>query len=196
MKFIKDTTWPEIFEGWRAREAGNPGWINCATKIKGWPDWESWRSFTAKQINAENRRWKIFEFTNPPDEILAMLVGPYGGWQARVEKKNNTTFEELLNSKEQFEHFCKHDGVLSILKGLPFATEFIGLIRKDSNQIVCLEGHHRATAIALAKKQGKTLDFSKTPITIALAELKADEVSLLDKVLQRGTSKDISRRAV
>ncbi len=49
MRFIKQTTWQEVFKGWSEQEANNPGWIRCATEIKGWPDWESWRNHTAEQ---------------------------------------------------------------------------------------------------------------------------------------------------
>ncbi|MCX6740699.1 MAG: hypothetical protein NTZ49_05755 [Candidatus Parcubacteria bacterium] len=190
MNFIRTTTWEEIFNGWRSREADNPGWINCATKIKGWPDWESWRRFTADQISANSRKWQIFEFTDPLIEIPRMLIGPFSGWQSRVINKNNTTFEELLEIPKQYEHFTKHEGVLSILKGLPFTTEFIGIIREDNNKIVCLEGHHRATAIALAQRQGLQLDFSDSKLTIALTSLPKEECVLLDEVLKRGTTKN------
>lgn len=190
MKFIKDTTWQEIFEGWREREANNPNWINCATKVKGWPNWESWRWFTANQINALNRKWEFYYFENPLEEIPHMLIGPYSGWQSRVLNKNLTTFKELLEIPVQYEEWSKHSGILSIMKGLPFATEYIGLTRKDTNQIVCIEGHHRATAISLAKKLGKQINFSQTPLTIALAELSINEYWLIDNVLKRGTSKN------
>jgi hypothetical protein len=188
MNLLRNTTWKEVFEGWREREADNSGWIQCATKIKGWPDWESWRRFAASKINAENREWQIFEFTKPMEEIPRMLIGPYGGWQSRVTNKNKTTFEELLNIPEQLEIFSKHEGVLNILDGLPFTTELIGLIRDDMNKVVCLDGHHRATAIALAALQGKQIDFSKVKVTIALTHLPAEECLLLDAVLERGTS--------
>lgn len=190
MKFIKDTTWQEIFDGWREREADNPGWIECATKIKGWPDWESWRSFTGEQINAKNREWKIYQFEYPLEEIPEMLIGPYSGWQSRVLNKNKTTFKELLEIPAQLEEWSRHSGLLSIVNGLPFTTEFIGLIRKDLDKIVCLEGHHRATAMVLAKKQGLKIDFSQTSVTIALTELAGENCQLLDEVLKRGTSKN------
>lgn len=190
MKFNRETTWGEVFEGWRDREANNPGWVECATKIKGWSDWESWRRFTASQIKAEDRKWQIFDFTDPLNEVPNMLIGPYGGWQSRVIKKNKTTFQELLGIREQYDFFNNHNGVLSILKGLPFPTEFIGFIRKDLDTIVCLEGHHRATALALAKMKGAQIDFTRTPITIALAELSQAEIGLLDEILKRGTSKN------
>ncbi|MBU1292416.1 hypothetical protein KKH07_03030 [Patescibacteria group bacterium] len=189
MKFIKDTSWENVFEGWREREANDPGWINCATQIKGWPDWESWRRFTASGIKAEKRSWQIFKFTDPINEISAMLVGPYSGWQSRLPEKNKFSFEDLINIPEKYEFFKKHDKVLSMIKDFPAPTEFIGLIRKDSGKIICLEGHHRAVAVALAKKQDKSIDFKKE-IFIALAELPVVEISILDQVLKRGTSKN------
>ncbi len=190
MEFLRDTNWQEVFEGWRDREASNPGWIECATKVKGWPDWESWRSFTAGQIDAAHRDWEMFQFTDPMQEIPEILLGPFSGWQSRVTNKNQTTFKELLEIPEQYEEWSKHTRVLSIMNGLPFATDLIGILRKDIDKIVCLEGHHRATAIALARKQGKQIDFSHTPVTIALTELLPEDSNLLDEILKRGTSKN------
>ncbi|MDD5252200.1 MAG: hypothetical protein PHT12_06250 [Patescibacteria group bacterium] len=189
MKCVKVTTWADVFEGWRAREASNPGWVKCATEIKGWPDWESWRRFTASQIGADQRTWQLFEFTDPAEEIPKMLVGPYSNWQSRLPAPNTASFEDLLNIPEQAAFFGQHDGVISIMNGLPFSTEFIGLVREDTNKIVCLEGHHRAVAIALAKRQGKLIDFGGTRMTIALANLPKDECRLLDEALKRGSSK-------
>jgi len=189
MRFIKNTTWEDVFEGWKQREANDPGWINCATKIKGWPDWESWRKFTATQIGLENLTWQIFEFTNPMNEIPIMLIGPYGGWQSRVKNKKQSTFNDLLNIPEQFNFFKKHDKIISMINDFPYPTELIGLTRQNSGKMVCIEGHHRATAIAMAKKQKISIDFKGT-ITIALAELEKDCVNILDKALERGTSKN------
>jgi len=188
MRFLKDTTWENVFGGWRQREASDPGWINCATNIKGWPDWESWRKFTASQLGLENLSWQIFKFTDPINEIPAMLIGPYTAWQSKVTKKNQGTFEDLLNISEQFDFFSKHDKVASMIADFPCPTEFIGLIREDLGKIVCIEGHHRAVAMALAKKQSGSIDF-KGNITIALAKLGKDQVNVLDNALKRGTSK-------
>ena len=179
-----------MFEGWMEREAGNPGWVRCATEIKGWSDWESWRRFSASLIGADKHDWQIFEFTDPNGEIPKMLVGPYSGWQRDLPLKNTTSFDDLLDIPEQYERFNKHDGVISIINGLPFQTELIDLIRDKDNKIVCLEGQHRATAITLAKRQGKSIDWSEVKITIALAHLPKDETFLLDKMLKRGSSKN------
>ncbi|KKR08488.1 MAG: hypothetical protein UT32_C0001G0008 [Parcubacteria group bacterium GW2011_GWC2_39_14] len=188
MRLLRPTTWPEIFAKWREREASNSGWVECATKIKGWPDWESWRRFTADQINATKRTWQFYQFDNPMEEVPNMLLGPYSSWQDGLVNKNDTTFEELLEIPEQYDRFSKHLGVLSIMKALLFKTELIGLIRKDNNKLVCIEGHHRATAISLAKKNGNKIGFFEISISISLAEINLDECMLFDEMLKRGTA--------
>ncbi len=188
MEYLRDITWEEVFEGWQECEGNNPGWIKCATEIKGWPDWESWRKFTAEYFGAQNRKWKLYKITDPMKEIPVMLLGPYSGWQSRFDEKNVHTFDELVEIPKEFEHFSNHDGVKSIMNGLPFTTQYIGLQREDSGKIVCIEGHHRATALAILKKMGKQIDFSGVEITIALTELPAGEVDLLDQALARGSS--------
>ena len=82
LTFIKPTTWEDVFQDWKNREGNDPGWIHCATVLKGWPDWESWRRFTAEQIKADEREWNLYELTDPLHDIPAMLVGPFTGWQS------------------------------------------------------------------------------------------------------------------
>ncbi len=187
MKFLSKTTWPQVFAGWQEREGSDPAWIKVATEIKGWPDWESWRRFTAEQIGAENLSWEIQEFSNPMKEVPLMLIGPYSGWQSRVTNKNQTTFEELINIDEQFDYWKDIPKINSIIEDFP-DVDMIGLIRDDSGQIVCIEGHHRATAVALAAKLGKEVIF-KAPLRIALAHITVDQIGLFDRVLERGTTK-------
>ncbi|HNW55823.1 MAG TPA: hypothetical protein PKN62_01970, partial [bacterium] len=112
MKFIKNTTWPEIFKNWRIREADNSSWVECATKIKGWPDWESWRSFTAQQIKATKHDWKIYQFENPLEEIPNILIGPYSSWQSSTTNENKITFQELLSIPIQYEKWSNHPGII------------------------------------------------------------------------------------
>lgn len=184
--FVKNTTWQEVFEGWKIREANDPGWINCATKIKGWPDWESWRRYIASQFGAEKREWKIYQIVNANKVVPEVLVGPYTGWQNRLPEKNILSFAEMLKIIENYKAFSKNDKVLGMIKNWPISTQFIGIIRPDNGKIVCVEGHHRATAIALAKKNNQPLDF-KSEVTIALAELVPGEEKLLDAILAKGS---------
>lgn len=189
MQFIKNTTWKKVFSIWKKAEISNPNIIKIATEIKSWPDWKSWRNFTAQQLRAPEREWKIFQFDDPLTEIPKMLLGPFSSWQTLVKDKKNKTFQELLNIPEQYEIFKKDLGISKIIKDLPFHTKLIGLIRKDTNQIVCLEGHHRATAISLIQKENKKINFSNHFITIALAEVAEEDCQIFDEVLKRSSNK-------
>ncbi|MCK5413371.1 MAG: hypothetical protein KAI57_03260 [Candidatus Pacebacteria bacterium] len=188
MKFVQKTTWKEVFQGWKDSEVDNPEWIYCATKIKGWPDWESWRNYTATQGDLQNRNWSIFEFENPIDEVSKMLIGPFSGWQSQVQKKNLSSFSDLINIPKEYKHFKSSKKIISILKNQSFNSNLIGIVREDINQIVCIEGHHRATALAIAKKEGIEINFDK-PVRIALARLPKEETFLIDRALKKGSCK-------
>lgn len=189
MHLLQKTTWDAVFADWRKREASEPGWIECATKVKGWPSWDAWRAHTAAQFSAAARAWSIWQFDDPMKEVPRMLVGPYGGWQSRLPTKLTHTFASMLDVAEQLDFVRENNGVARIGAGLPFPTMFIGLRRKDTGAIVCIEGHHRAAAVALAARNGKKIDFSGMEVRIALADLSAEEIPLLEKALLRGTTK-------
>lgn len=188
LRLIRPTTWMEIFQDWKQREGSDPGWIHCATVLKGWDSWESWRRFTAEQIGTPTREWNLYEFTDPMSEIPDMLVGPFTGWQSRLPTPNKHTFADLVRISEQAEFFRLHEKVVSMMKSFPSSMTFIGLRLEGTDRIVCIEGHHRSTAVALAQLDGKSIDFGGS-VQIVLATLKTNESDLLDRVLARGTSK-------
>lgn len=191
MHFLKDTTWSDVFAEWRAHEATNPAWIQTATAVKGWPDWQSWRSFTADQLRLPSRTWTLQVMDDPMREIPAMLVGPYTGWQSRLPQLNVKTFAELVAIPAQAAFFRAHETVPKLQASFPAETQFIGL-RKSDGQIVCVEGHHRAVAVALAARDERPVTFGT--VRIALADLRPDEGGLLDAVLARGSEKSPKRK--
>jgi len=190
MRYLEETGWEEIFNGWRQREAENPEWVECAIKVKGWPDWESWRRFMGEQIRVHERIWTWYEIDDPLNEIPAMLMGPFQGWQTKVEghfAANSASFADLVNIPEQDAALRENAAIASVLAGLPFSTDLIGLRRSDTGRLVVYDGSHRATAWALAQKEGRVLDTRRTQVRMAVAELGHDELALLDEVLKRGT---------
>ena len=188
MELLGEIGWEEVFDLWKKREGNDEAWIKCATEIKGWPDWESWRRFSMEQIGAQGRQWKHYVLNDPLSEIPAMLVGPYSGWQSRHPDTNNFSFADLLERPEQYEQWKTHSKIISLIDNFPADSEFIGLIREDNGRIVCLEGHHRAVAVALAEKDGRDLVFHGSQ-KISLTTLPRDEIHLLDEMLKRGSSK-------
>ncbi len=183
------TSWTNIFATWQANEGQSPDWQNLA-HTKGWNNWEEWRRFSMSLIGAENRTWTDRVIANPWEELPAMLVGPFPGWQkfAPNDRKNKLTFREFFEIDEACQFFSTHPGIQKIQKKFPDNTQLIGIRREDTGQIVCLEGHHRAAAVALAEKQGRTIDFGT--VHIALSTLGANETYLLDEMLKRGSGKE------
>jgi len=189
VKFIENTTWDEIFEKWRESEENNPEWVYCATKIKGWPNWELWRRHVSLQLKAPERIWKKYEFTDPMNEIPKILIGPFSGWQSRTLEKNlSSSFYDLANMPKQEKFFRRKKKIISIMNKFPAPTELIGLIREDNGRIVCIEGHHRAMVVALSEKERKNVDF-KGKIYISLAKLSKKEIPILYKTLKEKSVK-------
>jgi hypothetical protein len=188
MKLIRPTTWPETFENWSSKEASDPSWIHCATQIKGWPDWHSWRNFTAEQFDAQNLDWNLYEFDNPMKEIPEMLMGPFQGWQNRMPTQNTATFNDLIDLPSQMKYWSSVEKIISLIENFPQGTQLIGLIREDIDKIICLEGHHRATALTIADRMGQTISLKNPPL-IALAKITGDIDKKLTEILERGTSK-------
>lgn len=186
MELIRDITWKEVFNNWATRENSNPTWIECATVTCGWPNWQTWREYTAKLMKAKSRSWQLFKFTRPEVEIPQIIIGPFPGWQKKVTNKNHTTFAQLFDIPNQYNELSQHNGILQIQKGLPFNTELIGLLYNDD--IILIDGHHRIAAIMLSLKQKKEIDYSKVSITIALAKLKENKFSLIKMMLNKGTT--------
>jgi len=189
IKKISDTNFETVFSAWKDREGSNPGWINCATKIKGWPDWESWRRFSMSLLKAEQRDWETYEIINPGSFIPDMLIGPYTGWQNFLPEKNKFSFKQALEHQGFFKNFSNHEAVKGLMKGFPQETRLIGAIIENNNKIICLEGHHRSTAVALANKLGTPINFSKRKVIIDIMLLPKEDELLLDKMLARGSTK-------
>lgn len=190
LEYVKGITCEDVFQAWKENEAEDAGWIHCATVIKGWEDWESWRRNTLTVLGAENMVWKLYTIRNVEEVVPNMLIGPFNGWQARVTRKNKTSFEEMLAVQENFDFYAHHGKVLDIMNHFPEKAWMTGVYVEETDKIVCIEGHHRATAVALAKKQGKKMDIEKG-VCIALATLPKGQEDVFDRMLEQGTSKPV-----
>ncbi|MBU0545711.1 hypothetical protein KKA13_00445 [Patescibacteria group bacterium] len=188
LKFLQNSTWEEIFQRWKAEEGNDPDWIKVAKEIKGWPDWESWRRHSASFIQADKRKWAIYEILDPMEFLPTTLIGPFANWQKFFKNKNTASFSELFDEPKASEFFGKNKKILALMENFPSNGQFIGLKREDNGKIILLEGHHRAAATALAEKQGRAINF-KGPYTIALTSLGKGELSILDEALVRGSTK-------
>ncbi len=177
MKFLSNTTWADVFAAWQQEEGIDPAW-QAHAKSKGFATWADWRGDAAAKIGAADLIWQIFAFDNPLTEIPALLLGPFKGWQARVDGLTNTTFTDFINIPANFVYQQTNPKILSLMNNFPSPTQFIAVRREDTGALICLEGHHRATAVALAAKLGRAIDFGG--VTIAIAQLPASKCGIFN----------------
>ena len=184
LRFESETTWDSVWQAWLEREGTRKDWQQVA-KDKGWQSWEEWRDAWSGNFGAQTRRWFCYTILNPLEMVPRFRVGPTQSWQKNfpIGEQNKHTFATLVDGVS----YEQNDKVLGILENFPNPTEFIGIVMPD-NSIVDIEGHHRATALAVAAKQGKEITFKQLP-TIALTLFEKDEESLLDTMLARGSAK-------
>lgn len=184
MQYEEETNWDEVFALWREREGSREEWQQVA-KEKGWDTWEEWRGNSASGFGAADREWFRYTIEDPLGAVPQFRVGPTKSWQKKFPEgeKNTYTFADAA----RLPVFQNNPKVKQILEDFPSPTEFIGVVLADKT-IVLFEGHHRATAIALAAARGTDLTFDVLP-TIALTLLAPGDETLLDDMLVRGSEK-------
>lgn len=184
LQIIHPTTWTEVFEDWRDREGDNPDWIRTATEIKGWPNWESWRMFTATQLKLPERDWLFAACTEPISDVPNFLVGPYSGWQSFFSIPNRNTFADLVRLSQHADRV--RIITQRLVNNFPQMTRLIGL-RKPDGTIVLVEGHHRAAAIAWSVQYSHPISLGV--VNISIADIGFKEQDLFDTVLARGSTR-------
>lgn len=192
LKFVRDISWDEVFLQWKEREGKDPTWIKVATETKGWPNWESWRGFSAAQFGAQNRKWKLYEVLDPNEQLPNFIIGPFQGWQkhfdASCKEWTEHTFADLAQQKPEV--LSGNSKIAGIMRNFPAQTTLIGIYLKSNGKIVCYEGCHRCAAVTLAKSLGVPINFAVNP-TIAITEFSPEDEKLFEKILHRGSGKNI-----
>ncbi|MGL5831405.1 MAG: hypothetical protein ACRCZE_04645 [Candidatus Altimarinota bacterium] len=188
LNYIGDGDWEkDIFSDWASNEENQPGWQETA-KMKGWDNWREWRSFSAGKLNLQNREWRIYSIENPLKVVPGILVGPFPSWQKYVPDNliNQISFGDYLELN--LERLRNNLKINELIDNFPASTQIIGLIEPINQQIVCVEGTHRCTAISLASKLNREIAGLKE-VRIALAKLEESEKDLLSEALKIGTKK-------
>lgn len=185
LRFEGETTWDNVWQAWLEREGTREDWQQVARE-KGWQSWEEWRDAWVSNFNAKTRRWLRYTILNPLKAVPNFRVGPTQSWQKNFPEgeRNKHTFATLVERVS----YDTNGKVQRILENFPTPTEFIGIVMPDKS-IVDIEGHHRATALAIAAKDEKEMTFNPLP-TIALTPFEVDEETLLDTMLARGSTKE------
>ena len=175
----------DIFDIWRSHEGSNPDWIYCATKINGWPDWDSWRRYMLSLLKPEKQTWNIYEINDANTFIPDMQIGPFEKWQEMLPEENKYTFLEALEF-ENFNNFAKSsEKIQDIIKNFPKKTQLMAVYDELTKKIICIEGTHRSAAVAYAKKIEKPISFNSKP-KIAIMVLKEMDRGVVKEMIARG----------
>lgn len=161
LKLLNSISWEEAFQKWYKREGTRKEWQEVA-KEKGFPDWKSWRESYYKTFNPTKLKWNLYEISL--ETIPKIFVGPYSSWAKYYKDRDKSTFKNICGKLQG------NSKVEDILKNPPKKTEFIGAT--DGERIILIEGHHRASAIALAEKRNKIIN---TKCNIVLAKIRKNE---------------------
>lgn len=183
LKKIKDTTWEDVFDTWQALEGQVPSWQQHARNI-GWPDWHTWRRYMISLFGGiEMLDWAVYQIEDAGTRIPNFLVGPFYTWQKHFDEYFVHTFADLVRTVPEWVQ--QEAPVEEYIPAFQAPTEFIGLQFDGSDDILLVEGHHRATAVAAAEMHGARIDIAVAP-TIALARYHGDPSEMLERV--RSTS--------
>lgn len=183
--FEGETTWDKVWQLWLEREGTREDWQEVARE-KGWQSWEEWRAAWVGNFGAQTRRWLRYSIPNPLATVPKFRVGPTQSWQNNFpeDERNKHTFATLVDRV----NYEQNGKVREILKNFPDPTEFIGIVMPNKT-IVDIEGHHRATALAIAAKQRKEINFRQSP-AIAITPFEEGEEELLNTMLAKGSIKE------
>jgi len=170
---IKELTWPEVFEFWRANEDfPNSHWINHWQE-RGFQSWQEWRQTYIQPLGLADLKWQLFYLPDPLNTLSFCHGGPFRSW---VELYYHGQTAPSFSSLAQDQEVEKNSGVQTMLKNFPVQTIISGVIVNGEIRIV--EGMHRAAALAVAAKNGIKIN---TQVKIALAVHSKNELPIVGR---------------
>lgn len=165
----QEISWDRIFSDWCVRETGEDWGWESVWQEHGFDNWADWRMTYVERFGLLDRAWNLYHIEQPLDFVPNMYVGAYKGWQQYgPDGQGKVRFAELQHIEDNLK-------VMKILQNFPKQTTMIGI--KFGETYCVFEGTHRAAAIALAVRQGQSID---TKIQIALTEFRSGEQVLFD----------------
>lgn len=160
---IKDLTWPEVVEIWRASEEGLEHWRKY-WMAKGFVSWQAWREKTHENLRGAELSWALYRVPNPLFEIPNWRGGMFHSWAKWF-------YPSFLEQPPRLKDVLAHPGVQNhwfireIARQFPHTT-VISAIQSPGGDIVIVEGMHRACALALAAQDKISV---QSEVTVALA---------------------------
>jgi hypothetical protein len=181
LKFIRETSWQQVLDEWRNREAGM-GW-EAVYEPRGFKTWDEWRAKHYSALGLPTRSWRQYQVDHSEAVIPGMWAVAYSGWRR---------YYPAGLTQARFADIVKHPDlpdngkVKVLLENFPLETTVIAV--KCGDDLALFEGMHRAATIALLASRGQAV---KTKLIVALTEFDGSERDLFEKAItQKSESND------
>jgi len=178
MEYVCESSWEEVQDNWKTSE-DNELW-KAHYQGLGFKSWEDWRWSRIKLLGMEDREWTIEKTDNVIQEVREMFCDASTRWTDFYDDRKDSTFGRLKDDP----FLVSHQRVRSIRENFPQGSQMIGL--RNADEIIVLDGHHRATAIAGMDEAG-----SQPDVNFAIADISTDEFL---KLYKGGLGLKIERR--
>lgn len=153
-------SWSDTMGEWKHEEQGI--WLDHFQKL-GFKRWEDWRWSMIKTLGLDSRTWEVRKLENPVEDVRQMHANRLTRWREFCTGPQDSTFDRLADHP----FFVNHERVQQMRRGMPRASQLIGLTHE--NQTMLVDGHHRAVAMArMSPTQNRAL-----PVYLAHAEVDA-----------------------
>lgn len=171
LSFVRDTSWDEIIHTWKQDEVDQVFWQKIYSK---YPSWEAWREDCLKEFSLPKDNWKIYNIQDPMSFASAAYCGPFHTWFKHYaagnfpskEQRENSTFAYMVPRSS----LQKNPKIENIMHHFPTSSQVLGI--SDGQRFMLYEGHHRMSALVLAKQRDVKI---VTELNIALRLFSQDE---------------------
>lgn len=155
LKLIRPLTPQEVFETWRNIEELLEHWKDV-WQAKGFKSWEEWRQTTHAPLFEKQLSWNLYKINEPLKSIPEWRGGMFHAWNKWFY---NSFQEQPPRLKDLLSHpgISNHWYIREIANNFPASTTLTAL-NMPNNDIVVVEGMHRACAITMLAFDKKLLN--------------------------------------
>ena len=164
LTYLQDLSWDEIWKRWKEDE--EEVWRDYYTE-RGCVDWEHWRGDLVLKHQLQNLKWSLFEIETPKD-VAGFFIGSWKDWRTFYGSRDASRFSDIVRYKG-FIGSQTEEKLRSIIETFPPHVRFLGMRYKGD--VMLIEGSHRAAAVALALKEGVSLE---SALTIGLTDVSKE----------------------
>jgi hypothetical protein len=155
LKLIKSLTPQEVFETWRKIEEPLEHWKDFWLS-KGFKSWKDWRRTTHAPLFEKKLRWNLYKINIPTKSVPKWRGGMFHSWDKwfyNSFKENPPQLKDLLTHPGVHNHWY----IREIANNFPAST-ILTALKMPNDDIVIVEGMHRACAITMLAHDNRPLN--------------------------------------